>query len=195
MANDVMEVQVFGSLAGEPVLNVLHYQSDSMLADDDIIDGLNDFVTTFQTFFQTPWLGLLPDDYMLIGYKARRVNNGGSPHVSLAVGEPGATGFGCETSAIGPCIVWPFNDGENWLSGKTFVPGVYEGGLNGNVFSEDIIAAVETLIEALFVDLACALAEYVFAVFQRATGLAFPITTGTLSGKPGVQRRRLLPTF
>src|SRR5258708_7185772 len=105
MANDVLEFSIVGSVAGEPTEVILHFEGDAANAADPTTLA-EQAIPAIQTVWETDFVAALPDDYTLIGYKARRVNNTGGPTVALPVpGVTGGRGANSVSSGQGPVVI------------------------------------------------------------------------------------------
>lgn len=200
MANDAYQLIIGANLAGQPVENVLHFDSgvEASPNPEDVNQLLQD---AWDADFETPFLACLPDNYTVIGYKIRRVNNGGGPALVTiaAAATTGARGADAEDSAIGPCLISSFNNGVNWRTGKIFLPGVAAGDVVNNVIQAALIAAINTLIVEIEGPHVQGGSTFQYAVFAKQGGFAtkapfIPANT-SLSVKLGVQGGRLKPIF
>lgn len=148
MAADVIEFAIIGSTAGQPVANILHYQSDDADAEADPIPECKNFIDQWETEMMTEWCAMLPTDYHIHGFKARRVNNTGGPTASKPkTGVDGGRGENALLSGSGPVIIGNFFNGENWKTTRIFVPGVAIDDVVGNSFSVGLIGAVDDFID------------------------------------------------
>lgn len=200
MANDVVQVQIVGSVAGEPAECVLHFQYDGT-AGNTPTPSVTALVNVLASSFNAIWLAALPDDYQLVGYKAKRVNNTGGPSSAKptpgAVGTRGATSI---SSGQGPVIIWNYldlaADPDRWRTGRTFLPGISEGDLAGNV----ILPALTTATQAVITFLVAGFVDgdthhWDFVLWSRKNSIAIMPNSGTVSGVIGTQRRRLHPAL
>jgi hypothetical protein len=197
MASDIIQLSAFMVLGGQPAQNVWHFRG-AVAPDPNPDTEAQKCINGWRGTIETAWLLCMPGDVVVHGYKARRVNNGGGPTVILPT--PGVVGSrtpGFSAGAIGPCLIWGYSTLTRWRAGRTFVCGVAEDDIEENVFGAGIIGACDALIALMlgtpaFTDGGVA---FKFTIYQRGAALASDVETGTVSGKPGVQNRRMKPTF
>jgi hypothetical protein len=202
---DVHQLNVVGSVANEFVECIMHFQQSGSESATPAADSLA-LCNGFQATFETAFLAMVPDDFELAGYKAKRVNNTGGPSAVLVRGgQIGTVGADSFTSAVGPCIIANYYKEHaakpRWATGRIFVPGAAEGLLQENLWQAPVPANCAAFA-ALLMNSFAALA-WTYGVYHKATVAPKPITEEffyaptliQLSAKPGVQRRRLLPTL
>jgi hypothetical protein len=201
MAFDCYQMLIGANLAGQPCENVIHFVTDdSDNPNPQIVN--NNVYDMWVADFETPWLDCLPDNYSLIGYKIKRVNNGGGPALVKVSNPPGAgtRGANADESAVGPVIISSFNNGEHWRTGKIFLPGVATGDIVLNVFQAALVTAIDALITELEGTHVQGGITFSFAIYaQHTVGVVekrghVPAVV-SLSAKPGVQGGRLKPVF
>ena len=194
MANDVYMLIMQGTCAGEFWETVQHYESNTSGAPNPVAVASN-LIAGFQGQVQPDVLAIMADDTEITGYKAKRVNNGGSPTVMLPITPIAGSvaGTSC-TSATASCIVSSFSHAGKFHTGRWFIPGLPEGDLAGNTFSAGHIAACATLVvdNATFTNGG---ATFTYGVWSPKFSLFFVPAYVALSPKPGIQRRRLLPVM
>lgn len=195
MADDLYAVQIIGSLGGQHVANVLHFEKEGEVSGNPIA-GASAVTSMVRAEVEPALMACLPDNYNLQGYKVKRVNNGGGPTFSTAT--PGSSGSRpgvVSTTGIGPCILMPFADGAKYTTGKIFLAGVSEDDIDENAIDPALRALIDALIDILVAPIVAAGITYVYKILKRSTGLGFTPLSGSVSGKPGVQNRRMRPTF
>lgn len=200
MANDVFEAQIVGACAGEPAECVVHWELNSTEGNSPTT-ATTALANLLASSFNPVWLPCLPDDYILFGYKCRRVNNTGGPtSAKPTAGSPGSRGASSVSSGQGPVIVWNYVDTvampNRWRTGRTFLPGIAEGDLSGNV----LLPALVTAVEALIAFMAAGMIEmggrtWTHVLWSRKNLVAIPPNAGVVSGVIGTQRRRLHPAL
>lgn len=197
MANDIYSLQMYYRFGGQPGMNVLHMESpltSSTQPDDDARELIEGWIADIQD----DWLACLCAGVTLIGYKARRVNNGGGPTVTQPIsGAVGTrTGF-FSAGAIGPCIVVGYNTGTRWRSGRIFLPCVSESDIETDVFSAGLLTALDTMCVHLTDSPMFTTADgaWEYGIWSSVHETFSEAETAGVSGKPGVQNRRMKPAF
>jgi len=192
MANDVYALIIRGTCSGEFWETVQHYQSTVANAGNPVViaDAL---ITGFRASVENDFLQLLGDDNFVLGYSARRVNNGGSPNVmrpiTPAAGSISSTSC---TAALAYLIVSEYSHSGQFKTGKWFIPGIPEVNLVGNGYTAGAITDVGTVITDNAA-IAGGGDTFTWGVWSRTYNLFFTPQYAHLSAKVGVQRRRLLP--
>ena len=200
MAVDVYGLQIFGTLAGEPVENFLHYTCDAVTSGDPVVDG-GKCIDAWKAGVRTDWLGVLPQNYFLKGYKARRLNNTLGPTVAEfeAAGTIGTQAVNCDNSSISPVILMPYHGAGRWGNGKIFMPGVDASNMTENALSPGIIALYAALMATLSVGMSAGGNTYHQIVWTPdrpgVPGAAHTILGWSLSLKIGIQNGRLKPVL
>lgn len=199
MANDVFQVNVIGSVAGEYVENVWHFVSTAINSATPGADA-EAMLNALQGSVQTLYLDCLPTDFELGGYKAKRVNNTGGPTaVLLAAGAPGTGGAPSVVSGEGGLITFGYFSSlsakARWRTTRIFTPGVYLGAIVGNVLSGPYLTALQSFGDALFSSFAGGGATYQYCAYQRTTGHAYAVNSPQVSSLIGTQRRRYKPSI
>lgn len=200
MARDIYSLQLHYKIGPQPGMNVLHFAEDTeSSANPDV--GAQGCMAAFDTQIKTIWLACLPDDVELIGYKARRVNNGGGPGVVQPItAEAGTRTGGFSAGAIGPCMIWSYQKlAGGWAAGRTFLPGVSEDDIQENSFDAALITACQAVI-AQFLTIPAMTTmmpplNFEFGIYSPTADSFSGAESGYVSGKPGVQNRRMKPTF
>ena len=199
MANDVFQVNVIGSVAGEYVENVWHFVSSVANSGTPGADA-EAMLNALQTSVQTPYLDCLSDDFELGGYKSKRVNNTGGPTaVLLAAGAPGTGGAPSVVSGEGGLITFGYFSSlsakPRWRTTRIFTPGVYLGAIVGNVLSAPYLARLQVFADALNTGFAAGGATYLYCGYQRASGHPYTVNAPQVSSLIGTQRRRYKPSI
>lgn len=200
MARDIYALQLHYEIGPQPGMNVLHFAEDTEAsANPDV--GAQGCMAAFDTQIKTLWLDCLPEDVLLIGYKARRVNNGGGPGIVQPIaGEAGTRTGNFSAGAIGPCMIWSYQKfGGGWAAGRTFLPGVSEDDIEENSFVAGLIANIQALQAQLLTVPAMTTMmpplNFEFGIYSPTHDAFSGAEAGHTSGKPGVQNRRMKPTF
>lgn len=192
MANDVMQLIIGGTCAGEFWETVQHYECSAASGADPVGEA-DALITGFRGAVEGTMLDAMAADVTFFGYKSKRVNNGGGPVVSLAItGAVGQIAGTSATSATAMCIVSRFPHLGKWKTGRWFIPGLPESGLTGNSLTAPQIALLADIIAAN-VNFSNGGFGFTYGTWSAKFSLFFPPTYIAPSQKIGIQRRRLLP--
>lgn len=201
MANDVLEFSIVGAVAGEPAEMILHFEGDAANAGDPVTLA-QQAIPAIQTVWQADLMAALPDDFVLAGYKARRVNNTGGPTAALPVaGINGGRGANSVSSGQGPVLILNYFDSvgvpNRWRTGRIFLPGIADGDLVQNVLQAGLEGALTTLLTHVGASTAADAGGHVWThkVWSRKNLRVFTINGRIASGVIGTQRRRLHPAL
>lgn len=192
MANDVHQLVVHGYCAAQYFEMVPHFQSNVDTAPNPVAASTA-LINGFVADVEADLLACLAADTEILGYKCKRVNNGGSPEVMTPrTGAAGTVAGTSASSALSLCVILGYPHGGAWHAGKIFLPGIPEGKLAGNVIDSSLVTLVDNFIASLtsFTD-----SGYSFTngIWSRKYSLFNLPIYRNLSIKPGIQRRRLLP--
>jgi hypothetical protein len=200
MASDVYSLGVYYNISLQPGMSVFHFKADeenSANPDNDAHLLIQGFIDTLEDL----WLACIPASVGLLGYKARRVNNSGGPGISVARSEKvGARGDEFASAAVGPTLVWSYKQLDNkWRAGRTFVPAVADSDISFNVFSPSLLTACQNFISAMLtvptIEIGTPDITFEFGIFSPTHASFSGAEAGQISGKPGIQNRRMKPTF
>jgi len=200
MARDVYQLGIYYRIGPQPGMNVLHFAEDTEDSPNPDV-GAHGLCAAFVTQLSTEWLACLPDDVEILGVKARRVNNGGGPGISVPTSGLVGTRTGqFSAGAIGPCLIWSYAKiGGGWAAGRTFLPAVSEADIDENAFDATLIAAIQDVFDILLAVPALTTMmppmAYEFGIYSPTAGAFSGVEAAQVSGKPGVQNRRMKPTF
>jgi hypothetical protein len=202
MANDVMQFHVVGSVAGEPTEIISAFITDNAAHAPDPTLSAAALIVIWQTNNEANLMAALPDDYVLHGYKARRINNTGGPTAVLPVpGVNGGRGANSVSSGQGPVVLIDYFDNvgvpNRWRTGRMFLPGIAAGDLVENVIQAALTAAVQTFIDT--VKQATGADgngdNWTPVIWSRKHSQTFAPMAWGQSGVIGTQRRRLHPAL
>lgn len=196
MAADVYQLIIGGTLCGQPVENVLHYQ-DTATADPNPQTKAAHLEAGWSAAMLAAWLNVCPSNYDLIGYKCKRVNNGGGPNVTLieAPGSVGSEPSAANDSCVGPVIIASYTDTVRWFAGRIFLPGIGDGEIDNNVFGPAVLANLAVINGLWSTPIANGGDTFNFVIWSPTKNDAFVPVAFTVSNRVGTQRRRLVPTF
>lgn len=198
MANDVYQLTMIGTCAGEFWETVQHWEGNLAMGADPV-GAADSLITGFIAGCQAELIGLMAEDTFITGYKAKRVNNGGSPTVlhpqSPVAGDVSGTSA---TSGTAICIVSWFQHTvgsiTKFKTGRWFLPGLPETNLVGNHLTGGAITDVGTFITAMST-LSSSPYTFTYGTWSQKFTTMFHPTYIAPSNKVGIQRRRLLPVL
>jgi len=192
MANDVHMIIIAGRCNGQFWECVQHFEANVASAADPVV-GSNNLIAGFKTTVEADMLEMLSEDCEVIGYKAKRVNNGGGPTVMVpqaaATGQVGAQSL---PSSMGYCFVQRYSQMGKWRTGRMFVPGIPESFSDGNEYTTTAITLAAAFL-TLMLSFSNGGINYTWGTWAGKTNTFFPPAYAALTQKMGVQRRRLLP--
>lgn len=195
MANDVHTLEIYGSLCGQPTLGILHYEAGVASSPSPVVES-GHLIAGWQAAMEATYLACLPQNYTLIGYKSRRVNNTGGPHyIATAVAAVGTVAVDASNSALAPCVIFSYTDGVHWHSGRHFMPGIADTWIDNNALTAPAIAAYNTLNGLWGTPIANSGDTFQFGIWSVKNSAFYQVLAEVVSGKPGIQNRRLRPTF
>lgn len=194
MANDVYQLVMIGTCAGEFWETVQHWEgnlasgADPVGAADALIDG---FITTPQPSLRE----VLATDCFITGYKAKRINNGGGPTVLHPLTPVAGLVTGTSaSSATSICIISWFQHLMKFRTGRWFLPGIPEASLDGNHLTAGAISDVATFIADMS-SIVSSPFTFTFGTWSGTHNLFHTPLYIAPSNKVGIQRRRLQPVL
>lgn len=198
MAMDVYQLNVIGAVAEEYVENILHFQTNTASSSTPAADALA-VIVAWRAAIEANYVGMLASDYMLGGYKCKRINNTGGPTaVAPTTGIVGTIGAASTVSGAGPLITATYYDAAavkpRWRDGRIFIPGSPIGGCIGNQWQAIVTTPVLAFNAILINAFGGALAPQ-YGIWTKHTGLFKIPVSLQLSAKVGTQRRRYVPVF
>jgi len=197
MADDVHSFNIFYDVGGQPAMNALHFACELEASTTPQVDS-QELIAAFRDDAEDLWKACIPEGVTILGYKARRINNGGGPTVVLPRGIPGGRTGDFSASSIGPCLIWSYFSGVKWRTGRTFLPAISEDDISLNLIDAGLLTPIDALIAFLigFTVFSTSHAiSWEFGVYQPTTETFSDAAAGVCSGRPGTQRRRMLPSF
>lgn len=194
MAMDVALLSIVGAVAGQPVENVIALQSDEA---NNAAPGnqAEKLITIWIATCKTAYLAMLPDDYKLKGFRARRVNNTGGPTAARPQDDPGTRGADAVVSGAGPVLIGSYFDTLDWKSSRFFVPSIAAGDVVGNTFDAALVAACNAFAVFLKDPLPADGDGHVWTpgVWRRTATEFSELNSVIMSLIVGTQRRRYRP--
>jgi hypothetical protein len=199
---DVHSLEIVGNLCNQPVENVLHFHAD-VTNEPNPLPTSHHLVDAWIAANQASFLDCLPNNYILIGYRSRRVNHTGGPHYIeiTGAGTGGTQANAASNSAIAPVIISSYFDDDatpkfplgRWNSGRLFMPGIDDNNIDDNQMSVGLQANYTTFIGLLTTPLAGGGNTFDFGVWSPGGSEFFTPVAFTVSLKMGIQGRRLKP--
>jgi len=194
MANDVLQLVIAGRVAGQFWESVQHYQSNVDTGPNPVGLATN-LIAGWRANVEGAFADCLATDADIIGYKAKRVNNGGGPVVMTPIAAFSGSFTGTSaTSATAGVVITAYQHLMKWHAGRWFLPALSEDALDGNEFDASYIGVVNAFIAAN-VSFASGGKTFSSGVWSRKFALFFTGAYQGLSQKPGIQKRRLLPSL
>lgn len=194
MATDVYQLTVVGQSAGQFFENVLHF-TDGATSNPDPTTQSQDLINSFISEVEPQLVDCMAADSSITGYKAKRVNNGGSPTIAVPqTPVPGTIASTSATSATASLILVPFIRTGQFYTGKIFVPGLSEADLTGNVIGTAQRTRLATFTGALET-FSIGSTTWDYVIWSRTVSLPFVPYDFNVSAKVGIQRRRLKPVM
>lgn len=197
MGMDCYDLEIYWGAYGENMQNSLHFREIDVEDDPDPDNRADEIITGFKATIEAALLLCVCDEVDLIGYKCKRINNGGGPSVSSPSPNTGGRTGPLSDTGMGPCVIWGYTDLTQWRTGRTFIPGCAQLDLTGNAFNQFLIEALHDWIVLMLAvpTITENTHNYEFIIWRRTDEATSAVHTGGVSGKPGVQRRRLVPHF
>ncbi len=146
--NETYEVILSGKLAGNFVQSILHVNVTVASVDPwaTAVDLLTSFLGSGE--LNENWCDCLPTDYIMTSMRARRILAAGGPtailnQADLVVSQGQRSGV-VSVSSNAPLLIWiPGTDPAK--TGRTFLPGVSETDIAGNILTAPLIGAMAAL--------------------------------------------------
>jgi hypothetical protein len=195
--NDVFQLNVVGQVGRQTVESILHWQNTAASGPSPLADA-DTLVTAWNTTMQPLYLAMVGTDYLLMGYRARRVNNGGGPTFLAYNGSSPGTGPGVTSvTGAGALLTFPYietgSPKRQNNTGKLFVPGSIVGAIIDNVIQATYRAALQAFLTALITGLSGSTLSFSYGTYVRSRTAFYPATEGDISFTVGTQRRRYKP--
>lgn len=194
MANDVHQLIMAGFCSGQHFETVQHFEANVSMSADPVTVS-DQLIAGFAVNVETSMLALMSDDAAIIGYKAKRINNGGGPTVMAPqAAAPGTVASQALPSAMAYLFTQRYPQAGKWRAGHLFLPGIPESFSEDNGYSGAAIAAAAAFLADLL-SFTSGGFGYTWGTWAGTAGVFFPPSYAALAPKIGVQRRRLIPQF
>jgi hypothetical protein len=205
---DVFELRIIATVGGEYCENVLHLQGDNTASISPESDALQ-LITDWMTSVQSAWMQCLPTDYLLRGYKAKRVNNTGGPS-AVTIVSPNVAGTRPNPSASTQQSALLTGDyyctgctPPRWRTTRIFLPGIAKGDVTGNVLLPALVVNMGLLASSLYTPFGTGPAgPWTYGAWSARSGPGPTYTPSFYIADPleasilvGTQRRRLHPVI
>lgn len=194
MANDVYQLVMIGTCAGEFWETVQHWEGN-LASGADPVGAADALITGFIGGPQNSLRDVLAADCFITGYKCKRVNNGGGPTVLHPITPVACLVAGTSaSSATAITIISWFSHMGKFRTGRWFLPGIPESSLDGNHLTAGSISDVATFISDFSTVIASPF-TFTFGTWSPTYSLFFTPTYIAPSNKVGIQKRRLQPVL
>jgi hypothetical protein len=200
-ANDIYQLNVIGSVGKQYVENVLHYNVTAPPMPDDELVTAAAIITAWVGSVQSSYLACLPTDYLLAGYKCKRIKPVGGNTIVQVDGVSVGTQTGASvTSGQAPLFAFPVaNAGlphRQYNTAKLFLPAMTAGTVLGDIIIPAFLTAMGSFITQVIASLALGGTGSVqYGSYSKGLGTLKTITVGSPSLTLGTQRRRLRPAL
>jgi hypothetical protein len=205
MSMDVYQVQIIGENAGEQCENVLHFQGGVSSSSTPDADALS-LISSLQSLVRTAYLTCVCSDYILGGWRAKRVNNTGGPEVSVVDSASGT--YAGTVSSTQQCglLVGPYYDSgaapppshakPMWRTTRIFMPTPPSTAIVDNDYSSVYSGYLSALCGLLNGPLGITSpGPWQYGAWSRKETAFYSILTLQTSLLVGTQRRRLHPVI
>lgn len=193
MANDTYQLNVLTSASGQFAENVLHYSKATSAPDTDPFTIAKSIITQWQSHAENDFLACIPNDSNLIGFKCKRINNGGGPTAVVPDGANGTFGGSTIITSSAACLLFAYSNGTRFFAGRLFLPFLGDGAYAGNEPQTGYETAVGVFNTVLGTALTVSGVAYSQVIWSRKHVTAYTITGREISLKVGTQRKRLVP--
>lgn len=190
---DIYQLNVISEAAGQIGENVFHYLQQSGSTSTNPGATAESLILSWISHVQNYYIPLLPSDATLIGYKCKRLNNGGGPTAMNPTNVSGTGGGTCSVTVAGACLIWPYTNGTRYFAGRTFIPFGFDGAWANNEPDPSFSSDLNTFITQITTALVVTAINYLLEIYSRKLKTTFQIQGPGISIKPGVQRKRALP--
>lgn len=199
MANDVHELTIAGTAAGQYVENILHFTNSNTNSATPETDA-ESLLSEWAAAGQPVWLDCLPNDYIQHGFRARRVNNtGGNSATNLTPGAQGSNPNSSMSSGCGPLITSSYNNTggspARWRATRIFMPTFPGLLIVGNEIQPALQADLSALIDVLQSTLSGSAFQWLYCAWSRKQKVSYQVSNFNVSTLIGTQRKRLRPSL
>lgn len=194
MANDVHQIIGAGFLNGQHFEIVQHFEANVAMSADPVLVS-NNLISGWKSVVEPELLNMCSNELSMIGYKAKRVNNGGGPTVLLPqAAVPGAVASQALPSAMAYLFTLRYPQAGKWRAGHLFMPGIPESFSEENGYTATAISLATDFLNAILTFSEGGIG-YTWGTWAATAGVFFPPSYAALAPKIGVQRRRLIPAL
>lgn len=199
MAEEIYEIVISGTLAGQFVQSVFHIGADNTGDEPpyEVAESILDALNVANGFLQR-WCELHPASYLVTSMRVRRIGATGGPTAIMLSGAmflaDGQRTGPISSAAVNPVLIWltTLNPAK---PGRTFVCGISETDIDAMVYTASWLLAADALILSVVTPGTLALGSiaYSFGIYRRVLLQCNDIFAGRVSPVVGTQRRRLHP--
>lgn len=194
---DIYQLNVPGNVGKQYVENVMHYEITIADTPDAPNPTATDLIAQWVATVQPMYLACLPTDYVLGGYKCKRIKPTGSNTVAQIDGASvGTAGGASVTSGQAPLCIFPIltttNPVRKYNTAKLFLPAMTVGTVIGDIIQPAFLVAMNAFITAFLANLALAGGGMATpSLYTKSSGAVSNLGIGSPSFILGTQRRRL----
>lgn len=137
----------------------------------------------------------LADDCFISSVRIAKVTAGGGNQYAkvFAPGDhPGDFGGNIDAAQVAGCIIW-LSAGDAGLTGRTFLPGVSEDGIDNGRFNGSYFGALDDLVDIVIPGIQATTGTYLPFIKHGSPAAFKQIVHGRLSLTAGTIRKRLKP--
>jgi len=192
MANDVYQLVIRGNCRGQFWETIQHYQAGVASAANPVA-AANNLIAGFRSDVEAFVLAMQSEECEILGYTAKRINNGGSPSVLEPITPvQGDIASDPLPAANGYLINGAYSHSGKFRTCKWFIPGIPESLIDGQAYAAGALTAAADLISVNAL-ISSGGDSFTWGCWSRSFTLFIVPTFVQLSPKVGIIRRRLLP--
>lgn len=200
-ASDVFQMSIVYTAGGQYMESVTHFLSSLTDSTHPQADALS-LATAWHSSVESDMLGCWYSDVTLLGYRSKRVNNGGGASAVLIApaGTVGTYGSGPGMPTSRQCALLEMDYYDNlatlprWRQGRICMGGVPSPFWADDVWTTDARNAYSAFITAFNVTLGSS-PNFRIGIWSRKNSQLWGPTGWELSGRMGYLKRRTKPTL
>lgn len=198
-AGKLFQLTITGSLNGQFVQNILHYQFDDTGTAAPFLAAVA-LANAWVASVALAWRSILPESYEMSSVRAAQVSDGGGATYTQTSGVAGTTGARSaeiSVSTVGPLLCFPATV-DDAVVGKIFMPGVAEDDIAYNFLESGLIADINAMLATLLDSIAVSgsvIGTFYYVIANAAKDNWAKPDGGYVSATIGTQRRRAKPSF
>jgi hypothetical protein len=195
MADDVYQLEIGMQGAGRIWENVLHFQGNLANSTSPETDA-GALIASFISGMEASFLSMMATDVLILGYRAKRVNNTGGPStVTIRSGTTLGTFTGTidntrDTASIEADYYFAAGTPPRWRAGGIRVGGLADGAMNDNVWAGAFQTAAAAFISDLISDASASPGPWESGIWSTKASIFYPSDNWELSPRMGGMKRR-----